>query len=444
MAPAAVNRPYRSWPLTADGGSGAGYRWDIAAGASLARQACAGLSISADGVVSGRPTTTGRCEFSARVTDSSGRSVTKALAIPVAEVEPEGPHAYFDSLKVLPEVYPIPDCRTSVPADNGACSLRSQDQLDRLSNAPGPNLNPNGFVYLYGSDPNEPHDAARLEVTPCPNGCTADSGSIPNNQVINMPLDFLNTGTVLFVWDAWFGPEWRSASCGGHIGPQNNMKTFQVRGGAVERGQIYFETRHRFLNATSCDDFATHDNRVYPADSGQNFPSGVTDSSPLTPTGKNAEPPNSYPLKHSTWTRYVAYLELTKSGSEDTFADWRNAYLSAAPTIAARDRVPASTEVPHPDTWHAFTMWICDEGRDCTRVLWRVPWKLQNETGTRRNLSEFDFQFNTSARANIRTGNVTAYVRNWVALRNYPLDMSGSDSRADVDNNAAILKKPVR
>ncbi len=89
-------------------------------------------------------------------------------------------------------------------------------------------------------------------------------------------------------------------------------------------------------------------------------------------------------------------------------------------------------------------MWICDEGRDCTRVLWRVPWKLQDGDGRRRDLTEFVFGFNTSAAANVRTANVTAYVRNWVALRNYAVDMTGSESGEDVDNNPAILRRPVR
>ncbi|HUE89822.1 MAG TPA: hypothetical protein VMO26_27405, partial [Vicinamibacterales bacterium] len=356
------------------------------------------------------------------VTYDQPLAITPASRVSAADRDgpQEGPHAYFDRLKALPEVYPIADCRRTLPGDNGACSFRSQEQLDVLTNAQGPNLNPNGFVYRYGSDPaDDPQDAAKLELTPCPNGCTAGSGSIPNNQVVGIPLGGLNTGTLLIVWDAWFGAEWRPASCGGSIGGQNNMKTFQIRGGSSERGQIYFETRHRFASAVSCDDFAAHDNRVYPAASRTNFPSGVEDDAPYTPTGKNSEPPNTYPLKHSTWTRYIAYLELTKAGSDETFADWRNTYLDQAPTVAAQNLPTAADEVTHPDTWHAFTMWICDEGRDCTRVLWRVPWKLQDGNGRRRNLTEFALGFNTSARPDVRTGNVTAYVRNWVALRNY-------------------------
>ncbi|HUE86988.1 MAG TPA: hypothetical protein VMO26_13010, partial [Vicinamibacterales bacterium] len=72
------------------------------------------------------------------------------------------------------------------------------------------------------------------------------------------------------------------------------------------------------------------------------------------------------------------------------------------------------------------------------------PWKLQDGNGRRRNLTEFALGFNTSARPDVRTGNVTAYVRNWVALRNYPIEMTGSDSGEDVDNNPTILRRSVR
>jgi hypothetical protein len=403
------------------------------------------LSITPAGVVRGVPSSTGTCQFTARVTDAEGRAATKPLAIQVAAGDPEGPHDYFDRLKQFPEVFPIAACRATAPDDKGACSLRNQDQLDRLTNAPGPNLTQNGFIYPHQTNaPGDAPDAARIEVTPCPNGCDAESGSIPNNQTLTFPLEYLNSGAMLFAWDAWFGAEWRPASCGGAIASQNNMKTFQIRAGAADRGKIYFETRLRFVSAKACDDFAAHDNRVYPAQGRHNFPNGLTDNSPYSPSGKNAQQPNTYPVKHSTWTRYVAYVELTRPGADSVFADWRSSYVGGAATVGVQYRDPSSDEVPHPDVWHAFTMWVCDEGRDCTRVLWRVPWKVQSENGGPRNLTEFTYQFNTSAPANLRTATMTAYVRNWIALRDYAMDMTGAASAEDMEKNPAILKRPVR
>jgi hypothetical protein len=138
------------------------------------------------------------------------------------------------------------------------------------------------------------------------------------------------------------------------------------------------------------------------------------------------------------------YVELSRSGSDATFADFRATYLGGAGTIPAGDQSAVAGWLRHPETWHAFTMWICDEGRDCSRVLWRVPWKVQDDDGTLRNLTEFVAQFNTSTRPAVRTGNVIAYVRNWMAFRNYNVDMSGADSAEDIARNTGLLRKPSR
>jgi hypothetical protein len=57
------------------------YAWDLSAGSM-----CAGLSLSAAGVISGTPTTAQTCNFTARVTDAVPNVDTQALSITVAEV----------------------------------------------------------------------------------------------------------------------------------------------------------------------------------------------------------------------------------------------------------------------------------------------------------------------------------------------------------------------
>lgn len=85
--------------LVASGGTSP-YTWsNNAAGTTLndADAHCAGLSISAAGVVTGTPTTAGTCDWTAKVTDNVAATDTQALSI-VVSAPGSGPHAYFDGL----------------------------------------------------------------------------------------------------------------------------------------------------------------------------------------------------------------------------------------------------------------------------------------------------------------------------------------------------------
>jgi hypothetical protein len=89
-------------------------------------------------------------------------------------------------------------------------------------------------------------------------------------------------------------------------------------------------------------------------------------------------------------------------GSE--FTDWSTAYLSGVPLTG---------------TWDMVTLWIADESRDATRVLYRVP-------GTRKALDIMLAQFRFSWDTSTNNGNggglvgpVVAYGRNVVILHNY-------------------------
>src|SRR4029077_14218475 len=64
--------------LAASGGSG-GNTWTVTPGALPS-----GLSLAADGSITGTPTTAGTASFTAQVKDSSGTTVTKQLSIAIA------------------------------------------------------------------------------------------------------------------------------------------------------------------------------------------------------------------------------------------------------------------------------------------------------------------------------------------------------------------------
>lgn len=74
-----------SQTLAATGGVLA-YTWSINGGGTLASQgaACAGLSLSSGGAITGTPTTSGTCSFTAKVTDSASTTATQPLSIVVS------------------------------------------------------------------------------------------------------------------------------------------------------------------------------------------------------------------------------------------------------------------------------------------------------------------------------------------------------------------------
>ena len=116
-------------------------------GISLGGGACTGLSISPVGVVSGTPTTSGTCHFTAKVTDTSGGSCpgaacdTQTLSIAVNAAGRETAHTYFNnlvadgafwkglSLRPTPGVACTAGGYTSGTVANGKCNPYFANQL---------------------------------------------------------------------------------------------------------------------------------------------------------------------------------------------------------------------------------------------------------------------------------------------------------------------------
>lgn len=104
LPPATQNSAY-SQTLARTGGT-APFTWDNnSGGSSLGAAACTGLSISVAGVVSGTPTTTGTCNFTAKITDTAAATDTQALSIVVAAAGAAGPHDFFTALIARGDCY---------------------------------------------------------------------------------------------------------------------------------------------------------------------------------------------------------------------------------------------------------------------------------------------------------------------------------------------------
>ncbi len=79
LPPAYTNALY-SQTLTAAGGTGLNYVWSVSGTSNLSTF---NMTLSAGGVLSGTPTTTGTASFTAQVKDSGGNTATQAYSIPV-------------------------------------------------------------------------------------------------------------------------------------------------------------------------------------------------------------------------------------------------------------------------------------------------------------------------------------------------------------------------
>jgi hypothetical protein len=128
---------------------------------------------------------------------------------------------------------------------------------------------------------------------------------------------------------------------------------------------------------------------------------GVIRRDPYQPTGLGAVPHRSFATRFNRWTRYWVEVRMNVPGSE--FDEWSQVALAGAPFSGQ---------------WDMVSVWIADEERDATRVLFRVP-------AARRNLDTmigslrlaWDTSTNNLAGGGL-TGPVIAYVRNVVVLHN--------------------------
>lgn len=171
-------------------------------------------------------------------------------------------------------------------------------------------------------------------------------------------------GSLLLTWDAWWGQEYVSRESRGGL---NTHKTFQIASPIV-RAERYIEIRNGYSRVQRDDSAVSNVSVRDYARLGPNTKVG---------TGDRIEPHlNEFIVRPQTWTRYWAWVEL------------------------------------RPDEWDRFSLWVADETRGPVQILDRA------EIQSAGSLTRFWFEYNSSQR---RTGGpLTAYVRNFVALRDVP------------------------
>lgn len=110
---------------------------------------CAGMTISSAGVISGTPTTTGTCNFTAKVTDSAGSpaTATKALAIVIQAAGATGPNSFFDDARMRSDFFKGYSLRQKPDGSSGGSASNSAyDYKYQLATTAAAGTSQDGFV----------------------------------------------------------------------------------------------------------------------------------------------------------------------------------------------------------------------------------------------------------------------------------------------------------
>lgn len=323
---------------------------------------------------------------------------------PIPTPPPSGgaAHDHYNALIALPHLFAAHD-------------LRSQADLDSITDDGLPSTG-----YTYGNDPwPNPQDAALLHIP---------DSKVHLHQQLRVPVH-QTSGTFLFTWDHWYGSEWRIqqmikegvlrqfCSEGGIVGANYSAKEFQVAmaAGGTGPGKITFEIRTRYSRgsgfhaSTSCADVGTVDIRTY---MGATAVAGMIAPVPYNPTGPGAEPfEPGWPIRHSTWTRYVVMARLNQDAS--AFTDWK--------AHTGKDLAPG--------LYHEFSVWVGDAARGFARIVYKVPMsRVYPASGEIRDgISTFWFEHNTSSTLSDFNGDRHQYARNFVCLKDRPLPARPED-----------------
>lgn len=276
---------------------------------------------------------------------------------------PDGDHGYFDALVGRTDhwrSYSLRDDAMLRPGNQGGYT-HSNDPT-RIPRV----------TYDPTNDPDPRRQDAAKVVVP--------EGSNNLRNQVRLPID---TGTdgFLLTWDVWFGAEWDNERTA-----IDSQKTWQLQSG----GGIWTEIRNRYRQASNNvhDALAFVDMRRY-GSSSETSGNRIADGYGDVNYGSDSIGGQlvNFPLYAETWTRY--WVRITPRGGESP--------------------------------WWDLSLWVADEDR--------APVQLHRNSGIRpaneKGWEMFWLEFNTSdGPAVVGRGDLVAYVRNVVLLRNPPADMT--------------------
>lgn len=477
---ASVGVAYTACTLSATGGSGT-YTW-TESGSNLGTGACDNFTLADSGNsgivddTGGTPTTAGVCSFTAQVSDGS-ISTTRQFSFAVIDPTGEGPHDYFDTWKEHPNIWPIADCASTVPGDNGACSLRNQAQLNALCNGcPGGvsggvsyvdgNGTPyrSGWTYEFGTDTHPLAQDAAKAIFQRQWNLNAQEWSVSGREQLDFFPARLDVpgDSILIVWDYW----WSSETVANH-GDIVSWKTFMYNYLGANRVATIVDWIRTAYNSADPDDATSV---VLESTSGMGgaegnsdpdcianggigngttceprLPAGLRTAEAFNPAGAGAPPqrpigaPQGLRTYKDRWTRY--WVEIRLGLAYTSFTDWNaQNYCPGPPADPPCSSTGMNQPVqPNPQDasgrWNMISIWRADEGRDAERILFRVPVNFIVKQSIAPTFTGFTFENNTSKRG--AAGDFLFYARDLFMLKNY--NLPSADPESD-----PIFQRPVR
>jgi len=277
-----------------------------------------------------------------------------------------------------------------------AWSLRSQAQLNSLVAESVSTF----FTYDPSRDsyPNR-QDAAKLLVAN-----KSGNASLPTTQQVRMPQPAILSGTLIFTWDWYWGPEFLT-----NRELMNHYKVFKFQ---VD-GHAWWTLMNSPAWAAEAPTTQRSVAKVWdsgPWSGGQ--PNGSVRREPWTPAGQGAPDQRKgsgeqVNIEHGKWYRY--WVEVKLFQPHTAFTEW--------------NQITGTTLQPQPSDpqgrWHMVSKWIGDENGTVRRILYRVPFGWSSNWSP--HISRFDLEMNTSQTQDSFRGPMIGYGRNVVVLHNYRL-----------------------
>lgn len=445
----AENTELYKWCVLAHGGTQP-YSWSISAGALPS-----GLTISATtGCITGTPSDTpGTFNFTVRVQDSAGTPLvdTQALSLPlVAAAAGEDPHEYFNNITATFAQCVDATSSNCLLAMSGVdgnclgtdqqCTLRAQTELNNLTSINGSNSDPRGWNYQFNGlltaesgteDYYDRQDGAKLRLI-----ASSASTTGSNSLKLTYPFNVTTGKTITFGWDVYNGATNRVPACDGNQ-TNSDFKTYQTSGPSSTR---MYEMRNSWTKGSDvCWSVGPLNMRVY-SEGGVSYTGATTYhaadwgmsevGASLGPTGSGAQARDTYRASAGQWTRNIVHIKPRVAIDSAIFDPWRTA---CGGDLLLCDNLTSTSGVA-PATLNAVYWAVCDETRDCVWILFGVPWGPED-------INDFWFEFDTSAAANTRLGDIHFYLRNLWFL--YQSTSTSLDDTVDL-LDATIFKRPVR
>jgi hypothetical protein len=334
------------------------------------------MTINANGTITGTPDVEASTSttISVRVTDNVAATDDHDVSLPrvYAAGQLEGPHDYYTTWSVVPEVL-------------RAYDLRSQAGLDARMKV-SPSLY---WTYNYAGDTHAlKQDAAKLVKPPrrlnttapytaigaylVSKGLSATIGSegIHTDKQIIVPIG-ISTGTILITYDIWFGQEYFDNN--GTVNAEKAIFTTLATASAPTGEPKNFDVVHirlrpQQINGALNEVGRLHDDSDDPG--GVPFWAGLTSRDPYVPTINADYPSGAFRVHANKWTRFWDLIELNVAVGD--FTEWNtftSTTLAAIATTTTQGGLPIGTNIP----FDRRTRWMADEDREAVRVFGPAP-----------------------------------------------------------------------